>query len=747
MLAIWLEGLLRRRPGLILGQAAGVALAVALLALLGAFLVMSSRSMTARSIAAVPVDWQIQLAPGADPKAVSEALAQAAGYRKLQPVGYGDAAGFVAHTGATVQTTGPGKVLGIGPSYGADFPGQIRPLIGASEGVLLAQQTAANLHATVGDRIAIERAGLATAEVKIEGIVDLPNADSLFQPAGLPPGLAPQAPPDNVVILPLAQWHKLFDPLAAAQPGSVRSQLHVSLSHDRLPPDPAAAYDRVSGAARNLEARIAGAGVVADNLAARLDAVRSDALYARVLFLFLGMPGALLAILLTHAVAVSGAGRRRREQSLLRIRGASITQILRLVALEAGPSASPESCSGLPSPPSPLSPSWAAISSSRAGLGWIAAAALLGLAASAAAVLLPAWLEARQLTVAGAAAPIGQSRRPLWRRLYLDLLLLALSAVLFWQMQRQGYQIVLAPEGVPAASVDYDAFISPTLLWIALALISARLLGIALGPGRSLLAAALRPVAGHLAGLVAAGPSSPARPGDARLRGGAAGDVLRHLDGGLRRDIPRPGPRRCGADQWRRCRRDRQRRAASRRLPGKTGGAARRRRRGADAASFRLCRRRPSGSLRHRAALDRQGDAHVQRLFPERQCRRDAGVPGGDPGRSPGLRGDGPGLSASARRQDQSSPAERRGSPVSRGTLPPRRHRAGIPDRAEKFLPGRQCRLCRAADRLERGGDRSAAQPRRSDPAGERGPRNPGAGIRSSGSRTSAARSALSIPA
>ena len=213
---------------------------------------------------------------------------------------------------------------------------RFRPLIGASEGVLLAQQTAANLHATVGDSIAIERAGLPTAEVKVDGIVDLPNADSLFQPVGLPPGLAPQAPPDNVVILPLAQWHELFDPLAAAQPGSVHSQLHVSLSHDRLPPDPAAAYDQVSGAARNLEARIAGAGVVADNLAARLDAVRSDALYARVLFLFLGMPGALLAILLTHAVAVSGAGRRRQEQSLLRIRGASIAQILRLVALEAG---------------------------------------------------------------------------------------------------------------------------------------------------------------------------------------------------------------------------------------------------------------------------------------------------------------------------------------------------------------------------------------------------------------------------
>jgi putative ABC transport system permease protein len=119
-------------------------------------------------------------------------------------------------------------------------------------------------------------------------------------------------------------------------------------------------------------------------------------------------------------------------------------------------------------------------------------------------VLLPAWIEARRSTVTGATAPVGLSRRPLWQRLHLDLLLLVLSAVLFCQMQGQGYQIVLAPEGVPAASVDYYAFISPTLLWIALALISARLLGIALGPGCSLLATALRPLAGHLAGLVAA---------------------------------------------------------------------------------------------------------------------------------------------------------------------------------------------------------------------------------------------------
>lgn len=54
-----------------------------------------------------------------------------------------------------------------------------------------------------------------------------------------------------------------------------------------------------------------------------------------MLFLFLGAPGALLAAFLTMAVVASGASRRRRDQALLRIRGASRAQILKLAAVEA----------------------------------------------------------------------------------------------------------------------------------------------------------------------------------------------------------------------------------------------------------------------------------------------------------------------------------------------------------------------------------------------------------------------------
>ena len=54
-----------------------------------------------------------------------------------------------------------------------------------------------------------------------------------------------------------------------------------------------------------------------------------------MLFLFLGVPGAVLAGMLTAAVASSGGERRRRDQALLRARGATTRQLVRLGLVEA----------------------------------------------------------------------------------------------------------------------------------------------------------------------------------------------------------------------------------------------------------------------------------------------------------------------------------------------------------------------------------------------------------------------------
>ncbi|HEV7762798.1 MAG TPA: ABC transporter permease, partial [Acidimicrobiales bacterium] len=332
---IWLRGLLAARRGRLAATAAGVAVAVALLASLGVFLSASKATMTRRAIADVAVDWQVEAQPGTDPAAVVAAVADDPGVTDAQTVGLADTTGLSAVTGPSTQTTGPGVVVGLPDDYRDAFPGELRTLAGADRGVLLAQQTAANLHAAPGDTVTIGRAGLDPVDVTVDGIVDPVQADSLFQAVGAPVGAQPQAPPDNVVFLPARDFTRLMAPLAEVSGGLVRTQVHARLDH-HLPTDPAAAYSAVTGQANNLEARLAGGGLVGDNLAATLAAARGDALYAQVLFVFLGLPGAVLATLITASVASSGADRRRREQALLRARGATARQLVRLGLLEAG---------------------------------------------------------------------------------------------------------------------------------------------------------------------------------------------------------------------------------------------------------------------------------------------------------------------------------------------------------------------------------------------------------------------------
>jgi putative ABC transport system permease protein len=512
MTSIWLYGLLRRRASRLIAVAAGIAVAVALLGSLGAFLAASKATMTRRAAADVAVDWQVQQSAGADPNAVLAAVRFAPGVRTALPVDFGQTSGF-STTGATTQATGPGVVLGLPDGYANSFPKELRSLAGSTTGVLIAQQTAANLHAGPGDTVSVGRAGLGAARVRVDGVVDLPQADSLFQKVGAPPGSQPSAPPDNVLLLPQATWHQVFDPLARARPDLVTAQIHAARSH-MLPADPAAAYTFITAAAHNLEAHTSGGAVVGNNLGAALDSARQDAAYAQVLFLFLGLPGAVLAALLTAAVTGAGASRRRREQALLRTRGASYGQLMRLAAVEAAVVGIAGSLAGLGGA---ALVGALAFGSARFGAttataaGWTAAAAGTGLAIAALTVLLPARRDARTSTVATGRLTVGRVRGPWWFRYGLDVLLLAAAGLVFVLTGQNGYQLVLAPEGVPTISVSYWAFAGPALLWAGAGLLTWRLFDLLLGRGRRLVGAGLRPLAGGLSGTVASGMSRQRR--------------------------------------------------------------------------------------------------------------------------------------------------------------------------------------------------------------------------------------------
>lgn len=511
MTYLWISGILARRFGRIAGALAGIALTVALLATLALFLVESSLSMTKRAVEAVPIDWQVEAVPAADPAAIRSAIDKATSVAAIHEVRYAQTSGMEAKAGGTVQTTGPGKVIAFDANYLRDFPKEIRPLAGTFDGALIAQQTAANLHVGPGDTVTIARLGLAPETVTISGVVDLPDADSLFQAVGLPAQAAPQAPPDNVLILPLAQWHQIFDSQQIARPDSTRLQFHVRIQRDTLPVRPGDAYTQVAGAAKNLEVQVAGQALVANNLGARLDAVRGDALYATVLFLFLGIPGVVLASALTLAVAATGSGRRTLEQALLRVRGASSKRILSLAGAEAAAIGLTGVLAGLV----------AALAFSDIALGmagtlsailwsslWVAAA---GCILAAAAIVGPAWAASRMQTVAAARRAVGRATIPAWQRYWLDVLALGLAALVFWQSASTGYQIVLAPEGVPATSVDYKAFIAPALFWIGSALLTIRLCMTIISANGTLLRSAIGPLAGRLSAIIAASLSRQAR--------------------------------------------------------------------------------------------------------------------------------------------------------------------------------------------------------------------------------------------
>ncbi len=408
-------------------------------------------------------------------------------------------------------------------------------------------------------------------------------------------------------------------------PRTASPRRSTSPARARWPPTPAAAYVQETGSARNLEAGSAGTAVVGDNLGAALDAARSDAAYAQVLFLFLGLPGAVLAALVTVAVAGAGASRRRREQALARVRGAGTAQILRLAAVEALLVGAGGALAGLavgaavggsafaapaPGVAAPAAGAWA---------GWATAAALAGFVVAALSVVAPAWLDLRRATVSAARRtvdpPALADRSPWWARIGLDVALLVGGCAPGPGSHRHGLRAGPRPRG------------RTDRLGVLLGVRRARA---AVGRFRAAGVAADRPRPAPAATAPVGGASGgrrvvldrgrddepqapPPRPVRRPARAGAG---VRRVDRDVQRDLPGPGRGRRAADQ--RCRRRGDR---ARGVPGRTrrrrharpgaGGAGG----GTAAAPLRLHRHGPAGPLRRAAGLDHRRHGPAGRVL------------------------------------------------------------------------------------------------------------------------------------
>ena len=463
--ARWLTGLVRRRPMELLVAAVSIALTIAFVASLGSFVTQSHAALTVRAAASVPVDWQVQVTPQGDLASVTKDARALPAVRAVEGVDFAHVKALESTGAQGARSTGAAYVVSVSPSYAKTFPGELRHLLGAGTGAMLFQQTAANLATEPGGKITV-RTMSGSHGLRVDGIVDLPAEDSFFQVVGLAPGAGVSAPPDNVVLVPPA----VFRSVVGNTP--VIHQLHVGFTHDGLPADPQTAAIAVQGRANNFQAAVAGGALVGDNLGTALTLAGEDANYANLLFLLLGLPGLALAAVVAGLVVALRADRRRREIALLRLRGASVGQVVRIVAGESVAVAVLGAALGVPL--ALLAIRLALPQGTPLSLGWTTAAVvsglLLALATQSGAVLRLA-LGRERTGVAAEASRGERSGTPWPLRAGLDVILLAGAAISFALTARSGYQVVLAPEGIPQTQVNYAALAGPALAWPGLALL------------------------------------------------------------------------------------------------------------------------------------------------------------------------------------------------------------------------------------------------------------------------------------
>jgi putative ABC transport system permease protein len=453
---------LRRRPQETFAAAIAVALTVAFLASLGSFVSQTGSKLTLRAAGRVPVDWQVQVTPGSDPAAAQKALSGVPGLVGFRPVDYAKVPGLRSISAAGTRTTGAAYIVSLPADYATFAPSQIRPLVGASIGIVLQQQTASSLAAAPGATVTVLGSGRS---VKVDGVVDLPNADSLFQIVGAPAGSSASAPPDNVLLVPPAQF------AALVPSGSVIHQFHVRFRHDTLPTDPAKAANTITQRANHYVAAVPGGALVGDNLNASLSGAREDALYARLLVLLLGLPALALSAVVTALVISLRNDRQRRDLALMRLRGVTprrAATLLGLTALVDGALGSVIGAGG-----ALLANKLALGSGAHLSAAWLAVGTVTGMALALLTELTPVarLLRGDAPTVSEGATQLAGARTPLALRLGLDIVLLAGSGIAFFLTSQGGYQVVVVPEGVPVAAVNYAALLAPALAWPGMALL------------------------------------------------------------------------------------------------------------------------------------------------------------------------------------------------------------------------------------------------------------------------------------
>jgi putative ABC transport system permease protein len=488
-----LAGLLRA-PAQTLLRVAVLALATALLGAMLLFVGHSLRTMSAGAVQAVPLDWQGPVSSFAGAQRVAAGVARQPGIAQASATATAPFAGASANGPGGSTSASSGAVLAVPPGY-AQRIHTFRILQGslAPGTVLLDQQLAATLRARIGTTVRLKPSPRAGAlPYRVGGVALVTAPDVVFQPLNPLLGPAPAQPPANVAIMRLGTFARTYAPHlrtlaagtlgASAQPGAqngVQWQVQAQLDGAALSGgSPSAALTRATQTRNRIERALPGQVQFVDNLSDQLTTAAGDALYAQTLYIMLAVPGALIALGLAYLAALGTVERDRRELALLRARGASRRDLLALAGVE---SVVLGVLGGLAGTALALLAVKALVSGSvglTAGRALATAAACVVLAiGGAAAARLGASADVLRAGVAEGRRSGRRERKPLWQRLQLDWLALAVSGLVYWLTARTGFSAVVNPDSNPTLSRSVYMFFAPALLWVGATLLLVRLRG------------------------------------------------------------------------------------------------------------------------------------------------------------------------------------------------------------------------------------------------------------------------------
>jgi putative ABC transport system permease protein len=468
-----------RAPVRTLLRVLALGLAAALLASMLLFIGHSLTTMTTGAVRSVPIDWQGPVSTYTAALRTAHGVAHQPDVAAAAAVATAPFAGIEANKGGGAVHAGAGAFLAVPPGYAASFHGY-RLLRGAMRpgAVVLDQQLAATLRAEPGDKISIfPRRGTRPVRLSVSGIALVNAPDVLFQPLNPSVGPAPAQPPANVAIIPLHTFVTRIAPSLPAissvagvsvAPGEQRGtqwQVHAQLDPRALTGSPAHALRRATSLRGGVERALPGQVVFVDNLTSTLEGAATDALYAQALYIMLALPGALVGLALAYLASLGAAERDRHALVLFRARGARRRDLLALAGAESSvlglAAAFAATIAALAS--LRLAHAGTSIDAARIASCFVICAVLA--TAGAFAARLAAGISAFRGTVTDAGAP-SSARTPLWQRLYLDLIALAVSGLVYWLTAKTGFSAVVNPDSNPTLSLSVYMFLAPALLWI-----------------------------------------------------------------------------------------------------------------------------------------------------------------------------------------------------------------------------------------------------------------------------------------